>query len=205
MKRIALAASCCALLFIQTRNAPARSGQSAPAAKTQPALAPVKHGGKIEAKYDGFNFETVVTLKKMNVTCGGMKGFKDARMDTCIHISVSLHCPGRQLDFVRRATLRVVFEADDWDARHPPEKRDLTVVADGETIKLGRMKLVSQQVDDGILDEKSKETLEASLAYQTFLKITQAEYVDVRVGDDAFTLRDKNVAALRDLNNRVKP
>jgi hypothetical protein len=204
MKRIVLAASCCAVLLLQHQSAPAQGQSAASAAATAAAAAPVKHGGKIEAKYDGFSFETVVSLKKMNVTCGGARGFKDARKDTCIHVSASLHCPGRQLDYVRRATIRVHFEADDWDARHPPEKRQLVVVADGETLRLGPMSLLSQGVDDGILDEKSKETLEASVPYDTFRKIAQAQTVDVRVGDDTFALRDKNVAALRDLTGRVK-
>ncbi|HEX7174759.1 MAG TPA: hypothetical protein VF240_05705, partial [Pyrinomonadaceae bacterium] len=46
-------------------------------AATAAAPAVIKHGGKIEMKYDGFNLETVVALRKMQVTCGSGKGFKD--------------------------------------------------------------------------------------------------------------------------------
>src|ERR1700730_4690940 len=52
------------------------------------------HGGVIESKYDGFSQETVLTLRKMRVTCAGAKrNFKDA----CVSVVVSLHCPGMQL------------------------------------------------------------------------------------------------------------
>ena len=56
------------------------------------------HGGKIETKYDGFNHETVVTLKKMRITCGGAKGLQSAFEQTCVSLAASLHCPGVQLD-----------------------------------------------------------------------------------------------------------
>jgi hypothetical protein len=33
--------------------------------------ATVKHGGKIESRYDGFNYETLAQLRKMKVSCDG--------------------------------------------------------------------------------------------------------------------------------------
>lgn len=185
---------CAALLF-----APAR-----PAHTQTPAPAAVKHGGKIEAKYDGFAYETVIALKKMSVTCGQAKGFKDIGKGTCVSLAVSLHCPGQQLDFVRRARLQLIFEAAEWDRRHPPGERGLTVVADGQTFRLGAMSLVSNDVGTGLLDDKAREVLEISVPYETFTKIAGAEAVEMQVGRDAFPLRDKNVAALRDLTTRVK-
>ncbi len=55
------------------------------------------HGGKIETKYDGFNHETVVTLKKMRVTCDGSKGMQNTLNEACVSFAASLHCPGVQL------------------------------------------------------------------------------------------------------------
>jgi hypothetical protein len=49
-----------------------------------------------------------------------------------------------------------------------------------------------------------KETLEAAVPYATFLKLARASYVEFSVGKTTFALRDKNIAALRDMNNRVK-
>ena len=90
-------------------------------------------------------------------------------------------------------------------SRHPPGSRELVIVADGETLKPGTMALVSQGVGGGFLEDKSEEVLEVSMPYQTFNKIALAQTVEMRVGATAFELREKNVAALRDLNSRVKP
>jgi hypothetical protein len=165
---------------------------------------PLDHGFKIESRYDGFAHETVVALKNMRITCGGIKGARGSFKDTCVSLDLKLHCPGKQLDYVGRATLRLVFEGKDWDSRHPLGERALTIVADGETYKLGAMKLITQGVDDGLFDERTKEVFELSLPYKLFQKIALAETVEMSVGRTAFGLRDKNVAALRDLNSRVR-
>lgn len=169
-----------------------------------PAPTPVKHGGKIESAYDGFARETVVALKRMSVTCEAARGLQGSLKGLCVSIQVSLHCPGQQLEYVRRATVRLTFEAKDWDARHPAGQRDLSAVADGETVRLGRMTLASHGVSESWLAEDTKETLEISIPYETFLKLARADYVEMSVGRTTFPLRDKNLAALRDLNNRVR-
>lgn len=154
------------------------------------------HGGKIESRYDGFNHETIVTLNKMRITCAGAKGnFKDA----CVSLIASLHCPGIQLDYVRYANLQLIFQTEAWDQRHPLNQRQLSVVADGETLRLGQMKLVSQSVDTLMT-----EVLEVAMPYAVFLKIARAQVVEMKVGNSVFELRQQNLAALRDLNNRVK-
>lgn len=191
---------CCAALLLAAPHAPEETRAQQP----QPA-AVVKHGGKIETKYDGFAYETVVALRKMNVTCGEARGFKDIGRGTCVSLAASLHLPGQQLDFVRRARLQLIFEAADWDRRHPPGARALTVVADTETYAFGQMSLVSNDVGTGLLDDKSREVLEVSVPFETFQRIARASTVELRVGRDSFALRDKNLAALRDLMTRVKP
>jgi hypothetical protein len=195
---------CCVLL---TPTAAARAqvekGAAARAPQTAPAPLPLNHGGKIESNYDGFAHETVVELKTMRVTCE-VKGPEGALKGVCVNLEAALHCPGKQLDYVRRATIRLTFETKEWDRRHSPEARELTAVADGETIRLGPMSLVSQGVGDNWGAEYMKETLEAAVPYETFLKLARAAYVEFSVGKTAFALRDKNVAALRDMNNRVK-
>ena len=154
------------------------------------------HGGTIDSRYDGFNRETVVTLNKMRITCGDVKGkFKDA----CVSFVAALHCPGIQLDYVRHASLQLIFQTKDWDQRHPLNQRQLLVVADGETLRLGQMKLVSQSVD-----MLMTEVLEVAVPYAVFTKIAGAQVVEMKVGNSQFELRQQNLAALRDLNNRVK-
>ncbi len=154
------------------------------------------HGGQIVSKYDGFNHETVITLQKMKVTCSSARGnFKDA----CVSLVAALHCPGIQLDYVRSVSLQLVFATKDWDQRHPLDQRELSVVADGETYRLGQMSLVGQHTNTLM-----SETLEISMPYKIFKRVALAESVEFQVGKSSFPLRDKNLNALRDLNNRVK-
>jgi len=168
-----------------------------------PTLLPA-FDAKIETKYDGFNHETVVTLRKTKITCGGSKGMQSTLKDTCVSLVVSLHCPGVQLDYVRYAKLQLIFETKDWDQRHPLGERDLFVVADGERLKLGTMTLVKQGVDLNQLIDVMREVLEVSLPYQTFKKIALSQTVEMKVGKTLFELEEKDVVALRELNNRVK-
>ncbi len=187
MKTILLVFGCAAILLAQpTRAIP----------QTPPE--PVKHGGKIETKYDGFNYETVMRLRKMKVNCDGLK---DTFKDACVSIEVALHCPGTQVNYVRHVTLQVVFENKDWVHLHPPDQRDLTIVTDTETLRLGRMAPVSAN-RPGTWETKV-EILEARIPYATFKKIALSQSVGIQVGNSAVELREKNRAALRDLNNRV--
>jgi hypothetical protein len=154
------------------------------------------HGGQIVSHYDGFNHETVITLQKMKVTCSSARG---SLKDACVSFVAALHCPGIQLDYVRSVSLHLIFETKDWDQRHPLDRRALSVVADGETFRLGQMTLAGQKVDTLM-----SETLEVSIPYKIFKRIALAQSVEVQVGQSSFALRDQNLLALRDLNNRVK-
>jgi hypothetical protein len=189
MKRILLVLSCAAVFVFQPAGAKPQSPQS---------LLPVKHGGRIETKYDGFNYETVMRLRKMKVNCDG---FKDKFKDACVSIEVMLHCPGTQVNYVKHVTLQVVFENKDWVHFHPPDQRELSVVTDTETLRLGRMSPVSKD-QPGTWDTKV-EVLEAKIPYAVFKKIAMAQSVEIRVGRDAVELREKNIAALKDLTSRV--
>ena len=169
-------------------------------AEVKPQTAePVKHGGKIETKYDGFNFETVMRLHRMKVSCDGLKD--KFQKNSCVSIEVTLHCPGTQVNHVREVTVQVVFENKDWVQFHAPDQRDLMVVTDTETLKLGRMSPVSNG-KVGTWDTKV-EVLELKIPYATFKKIALSETVHIQVGRDAVELREKNRLALKDLNSRV--
>ena len=188
MRRILLVLSCAAVLVFQPAGAKPQTMQT-------PASA--KHGGKIETRYDGFNYETVMRLRKMKVNCDG---FKDKFKDACVSIDVSLHCPGTQLNYVRYVTLQVVFENKDWVHFHAPDQRDLTLLTDTETLRIGRMSPVSR--DQPGWDTKV-EILEAKMSYAVFKKMAMAQSVEIQVGRDAVELREKNIAALKDLSTRV--
>ena len=185
MKKIVLVFGCVAVFLFLS-------------AGVKPQNQPVKHGGKIETKYDGFNYETVMRLQKMKVSCDG---FKDKFKDACVSIEVSLHCPGTQLNYVRYVTLLVVFENKDWVHFHAPDQRDLILVTDTETLKLGKMAPVMKN-QAGTWATKV-ETLELQIPYATFKKIIASQTVDLQVGRSQVSLREKNLLALRDLNSRV--
>ncbi|HET7112893.1 MAG TPA: hypothetical protein VFI57_04580 [Pyrinomonadaceae bacterium] len=157
-----------------------------------------KHGGKIESKYDGFTYETIMRLQKMKVSCDGVK---DKFTDACVSIEVTLHLPGMQLNYVRQVTLMVVFENQDWVRMHPPEERDLSISTYDQTFRLGRMELITNK-KPGTWDTKI-ERLQATVPYETFKKIIESDTIEIQVGKGAVMLREKNIAALRDLNNRV--
>jgi len=188
MKRILLVLSCTAVLVFQPAGAKPQSTQ------TQP----VKHGGKIETRYDGFNYETVMRLRKMKVNCDG---FKDKFKDACVSIEVLLHCPGTQVNYVRDVTLQIVFENKDWVHFHAPDQRDLAILTDTETLRLGRMSPVRKD-QPGTWDTKI-EVLEAKMPYTVFKKIATSQSVEIQVGRDALELRANNIAALKDLDSRV--
>lgn len=187
MKKFLLVLGCAALLVFQPSTVVPQEQEA------------VKHGGKIETKYDGFTYETVMRLKKMKINCDG---FKDKFKDACVSIEVALHCPGTQLNFVKHVTIQVVFENKDWVHFHPPDQRDLSVVTDTETLRLGRMAPASKK--PGSWDTKA-ETLELTFPYALFKKMATSQTLELQVGRDSVELRKNNVAALKDLNSRVLP
>ena len=185
MKKLVIILSCASILFFIP-------------AGVKPQDKKDNHGGKIETRYDGFNYETVMRLRKMKVNCDG---FKDKFKDACVSIEVALHCPGQQINYVRHVKLQVVFENKDWVHLHGPDQRDLSVVTDTETLRLGKMTPVSKN-QPGTWDTKV-EILEAKIPYETFKKIASADAVEIQVGKSAVELREKNRAALKDLDSRV--
>jgi hypothetical protein len=131
---------CCVLATLAAgvcaQDGGARRTAPAPTLSGEPM--PLEHGGKIETAYDGFAHETVISLKRMSVTCEAGRGMESRFKNLCVRLEAMLRCPGKQLDYVRSATLRLTFEAKDWDVRHTPNERDLSAVADGQTLRLGR-------------------------------------------------------------------
>jgi hypothetical protein len=94
-----------------------------------------------------------------------------------------------------------MFENKDWVHFHPPNQRDLIVATDSETLRLGRMSPVTTS-RPGTWDTKV-EVLEAKIPYEAFKKMALSQSVGIQVGNDALELREKNRAALKDLNSRV--
>lgn len=189
MKKAICVLGCGLLLLLQVPVLPIKSA-GVVAGET-------KHGGKIEVKYDGFSHETVLSLRKMRISCDSIKDSLKGT-PTCVSMFVSLHCRGEQAFHVNYVNLQLIFEAKAWDQRHSLNQRELSVVVNNETIRLGQMKLISESIDDNLT-----ETLGITFPYEAFKKITEAQFVEMQVGYSRFALREKNLDALRDLNARV--
>jgi hypothetical protein len=97
--------------------------------------------------------------------------------------------------------VQIFFENKDWVHFHPPDQRDLVVVIDSGTLKLGKMQRANAQTP-GTWDTKL-EVLETTIPYDAFKKITASESVEMQVGKSAFELREKNRLAMRELGSRV--
>ena len=82
-----------------------------------------------------------------------------------------------------------------------PNQRELAVMTDTETLRLGKMRLIRRP--SAVLQEKMVETLETTLPYSVFKKLAQSKSLEFQVGNDKVELNEKNLAALRDLDNRV--
>src|SRR5215210_5339818 len=67
---------CCVLATLAAGVCAQGDGARRPAQASTTSVEPLPldHGGKIETAYDGFARETVITLKRMSVTCGTAKG-----------------------------------------------------------------------------------------------------------------------------------
>jgi len=193
MKSVAFSVSFLLAFSSQIYSVPATIAEPSPTVVHDES----NHGGKIESKYDGLSHEMVSTLRKMKVTCAG--GKENMFKDTCVSVSASLHCPGTQRNYVRYAKLQLIFETKQWDKRHALDDRDLVVVVDTTTLRLGRMRPVSANIDTLMT-----EVLEATISYDAFKKIVAGQVVEMAVGKSRFELRQKNLDALRDLNNRVE-
>jgi hypothetical protein len=196
MRKVMLVFGCSLVLLFGSAGAVPQGLPMSSAALASDEI--INHGGKIETKYDGFNHETVMRLRKMKVTC---TGFKDSFKDGCVSIDVTLHCPGVQLNYVGSVTLQLVFETKDWSQAHPWDQRELSVVTDGSTLRFGRMTLVPK--GDTLMAETMVETLEVTFPYKFFKKIALSQSVEIQLGKSIVELREKNRVALRDLNSRV--
>src|SRR4051812_26043396 len=76
---------CCVLLTLAA-GVCAQAGARGPAQTPAPAPTPLNHGGKIETAYDGFAHETIVTLKRMSVTCEMAKGSESILKGVCVSL-----------------------------------------------------------------------------------------------------------------------
>lgn len=150
--------------------------------------------GKIEWKSDRFENQTLVQLDFMQITGGKFDG---------IHMNAAFICPGLWVrsckpDNVLLGML-VVLKGAKYDL---PGK--LTVLADGERLPLGNMRNVGavNVMPEWDIIGTSLATL---ISRDTFLKITKAKRVEMKLDYTEFELNSEQHAALYSLSTLVIP
>jgi hypothetical protein len=159
-----------------------------------------KHRGKIQATYDPAQDRTVVAFQPYVVTAN----FHDR--NESIAITAGFIHPGQALasrpQFIEFGVLSQ--SRGGWQFEKENE-RELTLVIDGETIKLGAMKLVTArrfELGRGALFYR--EDLAFTLPYESFVKMANAKKVAVKVGKTGLKLANEHLEVMRDLMSRAE-
>lgn len=146
-----------------------------------------KHKFKIVSKFDKFQDMTNYFLEPMPVANG-------------ISVGGGFFHKGKELtEPVILALFSVTSESEGWrflDGR----SRNLTFLVDGESLKLGEM-MRNGDVENGGVTEY----LNFPIPTDKFLKIVNADKVEVQVGTTEFALKESHLEALRDLASRMTP
>lgn len=84
-----------------------------------------------------------------------------------------------------------------------PNSRDfeLTFVVDGEPTKIGSVISINEPATDG----SCTESLMATVASETFMKMSRANKVEIQMGDIKIEVKDSHVKALRTFAKRMIP
>ena len=78
--------------------------------------------------------------------------------------------------------------------------RNLTLIADGEMMNLGVMETASQQTNMDL----RLETLQLSIPYESFLKISNGKRVEAKLGSAKFALTENNLSFMRQFAEKFK-
>lgn len=166
-----------------------------------------KKNNNISSKYNKSKNQTTVTLKTM-----ALKDVMGERSPTGYQQRIQMDMdafftyPGEKLEKpVETVTLRFHATANVYNfARAQP----VSVVIDekvpggtGKVLKLGNTDYKSDLKFNSVYEEFMNITIPA----ETLAKIGEAKTVDIYVGSYGYTLREKQIADLRDLAGRTKP
>ncbi len=173
-----------------------RKGQGAakqPGANTLASLLPARlsepYEGEIEVKYDRFNNLTGGSL-------GGIKVRNSAGGDE-IDITVLFAVPGEHREFPESVFLRVWSSSRDWRYLRC---HSLTFLADGQRVATKPATHDGSVETYGVLEKIGTE-----MPTSEFFKMAGAARVEGKLCNVEFSLNIKQVFALREFANRMKP
>ena len=107
---------------------------------------------------------------------------------------------------VRPEFVVIAFKSETLDKTKFETDQSLTITLDDLTMDLGDMTITEHRVDDRKQvppHQYMLESLELPVPYETFLKITRAQKVKVKLAREEFELKNDHLEAFRDLLNSV--
>jgi hypothetical protein len=157
-----------------------------------------KHNGKVTSKYDSSKDQTTVFMEpyvikeSTNYVTVGVASI--AITGGFTYSGKKLVSVPRTIEFgvLSQSTSGYLFEKD----------RKLIVSLEGETIDFGEMTLITSRFFS-LEGSKWREDLAITLPYDGFVKFTNAEKVEIKLGTQKFSLRKEHLEALRDLASRT--
>lgn len=168
------------------------------AAQEQQTKSKFKHHGKIQATYDRAQDRTVVAFQPYVVN----SNFHDPTES--IAITAGFIHPGQVLasrpQFIEFGVLSQ--SRGGWEFEGEKE-RELSLVIDGEAVKLGAMKIITaRRFTLGRL--YYREDLGLTMPYEGFVRMASAKKVVVKVGRTELKLKNEHLEVMRDLVSRAE-
>jgi hypothetical protein len=165
-----------------------------------------KKSNNVSSKYNKSKNLTTVSLKKMALT--GLQDEKPQAQEIPTHqmdMEVFFTHPGEQLDkAVENVTLRFSVATRAYFFMRP---QPISVVLDEKIEGAGRLLRLgdSDYKSDLKFNSIYEEFMAISIPAETLAKIAAAKTVAIYVGPSAYSLREKQIADLRELASRTKP
>jgi glycerophosphoryl diester phosphodiesterase len=160
----------------------------------------LKHGAKIETKYDGFKGVTVVKLHKMKVNCGKMLSDNEDFRELCVSFEAAITYPGKQFEVPRSVKLTLILESKNWQTKF--QDRNLSIALDDTQVHIGKMAIVSALIDEAKVIDTMKHVYDIDFPHNLLTQMATSKNVALRLGDFSFNLTEKNLSAIYDLLRR---
>jgi hypothetical protein len=165
-----------------------------------------KKSSNISSKYNKAKNQTTVTLKTMPLKEARERAPAGYQLRVQMDMDAFFTYPGEKIEKpVQTVTLRFHATANVYNFARP---QTVSIVIDekvpggaGKVLKLGDTDYKSDLKFNSVYEEFMNITIPAA----TLAKIGEAKTVDIYVGTYGYTLREKQIADLREMAGRTKP
>lgn len=173
-----------------------------------------KHKSKVETIYDKEKNQTTTYLRPMTllskessieaIMINEGKRTRYLPAETIL-VTAYIVSPGKVL--VKPEFVIIAFRSSTLEKAKFTSDQSLTVTLDDVAMDLGNMTIMEHRLDDRMQvpgHQYMLESLELPVSYETFLKVTQAKKVKIRLARETFELQNDHLEAFRDLLSRVE-